>query len=183
MVLALATLTLAQGWMHPGFYATYSQIVKNSGLLSLRGKEFNMTVTYMVTKVNGDMITLNITGKLVALVGAKKIVKPINITITVNPNWKNVSLPLLTPKKFDELKKVAKHQCNGALCTFYLNATQRIPNHNILLKLTGKEIIDAKLLILKNSTMRIEAYVTRGNVTRSIGSSITFTKLLKYGYK
>ena len=178
----MVTLVLAQTWMHPGFHATYNQFISNSGLLALRGREFDITLTYTVLDVNKDMVTLKINGTIVAQIQGKNVKKVVNTTVTVNPNWNNVSLPFLTKEKLDALKQKAKYECNNETCIFYIKGTQTIPNHNMLFKINGTETIDTNAMILKSAYLKMKLYIVKNNITRQIGLSISKVKLVEYGY-
>ncbi|UXD21987.1 hypothetical protein IPA_00525 [Ignicoccus pacificus DSM 13166] len=178
-LLALVGLVLAQPWAHPGFSATYHQTVKNTGLLALRGKSLDIYVTYEVIRVNGTKVTFRIYGNA-TIVTTKSTTKTINTTITVNPNWKNVSLPFLTESKFKELLEKAPHNCTGDICTFTLNLTQSLPGHNMLIVFKGYEKIDKNLLILQEAELTTKVYMVKGTTKRLIGTSVSTIELLKY---
>ncbi len=178
IVLALVAIAFAQGWMHPGFSATYYQEVKNTGLLALRGQEFVLNVTYEVIKVDNGMVTLKIYGNVSVVANGKKVSKPVNATVTVNPDWNNVSLPFLTPNKLKELEQKTKYTCKGTLCTFYVNVTQNIPNHGMKFVITGTEVIDRNLLILKEAKLNSVLYLIKNNQEKKIGTSQMYTKLV-----
>ncbi len=179
LVSALA-FAISAPWMVEGFKVTYYQEVKNSGLLALRGKALYSNITIEILKViPPSTLKIKIYGNL-TLVGVKNVTQVLNRTLTVNLSDKNVSLPMLTEGKFKELLKQFPHQCSNGTCVVYVNQTQKIPQRAMLIVIKGKNVIDKKLLIIKDSELEMDVYVTSAKGQRLLGKSIAKSTLVSY---
>jgi hypothetical protein len=102
------------------------------------------------------------------------------MTLTVDPNWRNVSLPMLTPQKFKELMDELPHTCKGETCVFDINITQEIQSHNMILVGTGYEKVNKDTLLITEVNMDTKVYIVKANTQRLLGTSRVLMKLVSH---
>ncbi|ALU12106.1 hypothetical protein EYM_00325 [Ignicoccus islandicus DSM 13165] len=175
-----SVLAATAPWMVKGFKVSYYQEVKNSGLLALRGKALYSNITIEVVDVlSSSELKIRMYGN-VTLVGAKTSTQEIDRTITVNLNDRNVSLPMLTEEKLNQTLSSFPSECKNDTCVIYLNQTQQIPERNMIIIIKGKTVLDKKLLLVKESDVELDVYMSSGATQRIVGKSISRLILTSY---
>jgi len=173
VILALVASVLAQPWAVPGFEAIYSYHVSATGLLALKGKQIDGTVTYKFLNITDGYIKMNVTMNLTVkfLNGAtKKLVKSTVAKVSIN-----TSSVFLTEQALKNLKKSANVTCTNATCMTKIEISRTL-NTGIKVSMKGYSIFDLKAMLLKESESTMRIYANNG---RPLGVLKTKMVLIK----
>jgi len=171
-LLALALLVTAEPWAVPGFTLVYSYHVKASGLLSLRGKEVNGTITYVYLNTTGNTIYVNMTVNAnVTLPNGKiKVFK----SSTIMKFRDDASLIFLTNKTLEGLR--GQMRCEDGYCTLNVSTEQALnTGAKVVLNATSK--FDLKYMVMVESHSVLKMASLHGK--RALGTMTTEMRLVK----
>ena len=173
VILVLTVSVLAQPWAVPGFKAIYSYHASATGLLALRGKQIDGTVTYEFLNISDGYVKMNVTMNLTVklLTGAtKKLVKS---TVTEVPI--NVSSVFLTEQALKNLKKNANVTCTNATCVVKIKVSKTL-NTGIKLSMSGYSVLDLKAMLLKETKSTMKVYANSGRLLGTLKTKIVLVK-------
>ncbi len=169
----LAIVSLAYPWQKHGFTAVYSYEAKSYGLLALKVKGSEGTITFTFINITDGDIYYKVLMNITVFLG-NKLHKTITNEMTLKVPL-NVSTIFITNETLEGMRKTGNLSCKGSTCIY--SATKELKvQKGIILMTKVKEVIDLKSMLAKEVVTKAYLRTAKGLV---LGRSVVVMKLVK----